>query len=703
MSSSHHTRTKVSRRNIVPEFIGWLRGGLIGLCGAGVVSAQVLYWDTNSTTSGAGSSPTGTWANNNAKANRNWTTNSAGTSGTIRWNNGRDAVFSAGTDSTWATYNVTVSGTVKPGSINVEEGNVTFNSGSIQFNDATPDFTVATGRTATINSARITGGNGITKLGDGTLVFASTANTYTGNTTISDGILQLNTSNQIADSSDVTIDSGGTLQFNWGSLSETVDSLSGSGTLSLRGSTFTTNTSDSTTFSGTITDSYGNFRKDGTGTLTLDGSSTYSGKTYIDAGTLVAASNNALGASTWGNEIANGATLGLQGGTTLTEGQFSVAGSGVSGLGAIRNLSGNNTLDASLTISSAATVGSDSGALAYTGSNLSLTSDLTIVGAGDTSISSQIYGSSSLTKSGTGTLTLSGSGSNSWSGGANIDEGTVILSKSAGTSAIGQGVLNVGNSAGAAGTATLQLGADNQIADYISMININSDGVLDLDENTESINVFSGTGDIDFGTSGQLTVGVYSGSSTFGGSFSGSGELTKAGSGTLTFDSDLDFDGTVFLNAGTLDLGDQDVSLGTLHITGNSIIDFGSGLASSLTVNQFEIDAGATLTIKNWVDTTDFFIADGWTGATQDTTDAAPMNQIIFNGFGASDTHWSSDDHQITPNPVPEPSTYGLILIGVGAVMSGLRRFHRHARISNHRATLSAPTRRRPALPTLPG
>jgi autotransporter-associated beta strand protein len=91
--------------------------------------------------------------------------------------------------------------------------------------------------------------------------------------------------------------------------------------------------------------------KNGPGTLVLSGNNSYSGQTDITAGTLIAASSTALGVgghnSTTMSWIRDGATLALQGGISSNE-HFHVWGAGAGGLGAIRSISGNNSLTNSL-------------------------------------------------------------------------------------------------------------------------------------------------------------------------------------------------------------------------------------------------------------------------------------------------------------------------------------------------------------------
>ena len=629
-------------------------------------AAQTLYWDLNSSTAGAGSSPAGTWSTGTAA----WTASSAGTSATIvNWTNGRDAVFSAGTDAT-GTYTVTVSGTVGVSSITLQEGTPTFSGGTINFSDASPDFIVNSGRTATVNSV-ISGTNGLTKSGDGTLIFDGSAKTYTGTTTVSAGTLQLNASNLINDASNLAVASGATFLLNWG-VSETVGALSGAGTVNFRTGTFTVGNATNTTFSGVLENSYGTLVKQGTGSLTLSGANTYSGLTTINAGALVAAHDTALGTSTYGNTIASGGALQLQGNINLTEGQFSVTGTGVGGTGAIRNLSGSNTLNATLDLAGNTTIAADTGsALTATGAITLGSNTLTVTGAGGTTLSGNITGAGNITRAGSGTLTLAGTGANSFGGALNINDGTVLLNKTAGTNAVAGSALNVGDGSGAASSAVLRLGASNQIADYAGTLTVASDGVFQLNNFSESINTIAGTGRIDLGTSGDLTVGINSGNSTFGGSLLGTGTFTKAGSGLLEIATDLAFGGTFNLAGGTLRLNDITLTLGTLNITGNSTIDF-AGVDASLLVTTLTISAGVTLTITNWSNAVDYFFATNWTGAISDTRGSSPMNQVTFNGFTASDTQWRSYDDQITP--VPEPATYGALLLAALAAVGFWRR-----------------------------
>ena len=124
----------------------------------------------------------------------------------------------------------------------------------------------------------ITGSENLIKTGTGTFVLSG-INTYTGNTTISAGILRV--SGTLSDSTDVI--NSGTYDVD---ATDTIQSLSGSGAVQLASSvTLTTGDSGNDTVSGVISGS-GSFTKVGSGTLTFSANNTYTGDTTISAGTL---------------------------------------------------------------------------------------------------------------------------------------------------------------------------------------------------------------------------------------------------------------------------------------------------------------------------------------------------------------------------------------------------------------------------------
>ncbi len=191
-------------------------------------------------------------------------------------------------------------------------------------------------------------------------------------------------------------------------------------------------------------------------------------------------------------------------------------------------------------------------------------------------------------------------------------------------------------------------------------------------QNAASITVDEGsptlaTGVVNFsGTAPSVLVA--SGSTlTFGSALTSANNNLSLGSatytGTTVFSANTSLSGTVTLAGGTLNLSGSSYTFGTLNVTGNSTIDFAG--AATLNLTNLTISAGVTLTIQNWTRASDFFYAANWAGATQNlytNGNTAPLNQVVFTGFTASQTGWDSYDNQVRPN-VPEPRTYGALLL----------------------------------------
>ena len=113
--------------------------------------------------------------------------------------------------------------------------------------------------------------------GNGGLTVFTAANTYTGTTTVNDGTLQLGnggTTGSLSSSSSIQIDATGTLRFNHTS-----------------GADFT----QGINFSSSAIAGAGKIIKDGTCTLTLNVANTFSGGLTINAGTVIASADGALG------------------------------------------------------------------------------------------------------------------------------------------------------------------------------------------------------------------------------------------------------------------------------------------------------------------------------------------------------------------------------------------------------------------------
>ena len=320
----------------------------------------------------------------------------------------------------------------------------------------------------------------------------------------------------------------------------------------------------------------GSFTKSGAGTLVFSGTNTYSGGTTITAGVLTVGTTTALGS---GAVTLTGGTLNLNGqtiGNDLTLGAGVIDGSGtltgvIGGTSAFsKSRSGaltftrNNTYSGGTTISAgtlnAASNGAlGSGAVTVSGGTLNLgTSSLanTITLSSGFLAGSQLNGdklvlqggevtgvvaSGALSKTGNGTVTLSGA--NTYAGGTTVSAGTLVV-----------------NNANALGAGSVTL----------------SGGSLDVKANTVAKDITLTSDSAVAGTNGTIS-----------GVISGSGLLTKVGSGALTLSGNNTFAGGVLVNAGILQVNGE--------VLGNLVVSSGAKLAGSGIVHDVTIVAGGSI------------------------------------------------------------------------------------------------------------
>ncbi len=280
------------------------------------------------------------------------------------------------------------------------------------------------------------------------------------------------------------------------------------------------------TVNGVIGDGAGNITKADSGTLLLSANNTYTGQTNIIAGTISITNPNSLGTTAGATIVWSGATLSISNNITSPE-NITIAGTGISSNGAIRNTANDNTLTGLITLGANSEIQIDTGSSLTlnpsTGSAVTGAYNLTIDSVGTSTISDPIaISTGDLTKTGAGTLTLGGT--NTFTGDLTISAGTVTVS----------GTLH----------------------DDVDVLN---SGTYDVDT-TDTINSLAGTGAVELNTGITLTTGDGN-PQTISGIISGAGNLTKVGSGTLTLTRANTFTGDLTISAGAVSV------LGTLADT----------------------------------------------------------------------------------------------------------------------------------------
>ncbi|MGC4033449.1 MAG: autotransporter-associated beta strand repeat-containing protein [Tepidisphaeraceae bacterium] len=391
--------------------------------------------------------------------------------------------------------------------------------------------------------------------------------------------------------------------------------------------------------------------KIGTGTLTLSADNTYTNGTTIwdSGGILAVTSDDALGSGTLtigtgGNQLAR---LQLSNNIELSVSAITLAGQTQSTAATnarIENLSGNNTIVGDITFGAA---GGSYVNVVSTAGTLTLAGDLTaavvtgsrivefagagnIVSTGTTSNGTATVG---IVKDGTGTLTLGNA--NTYTGGATLTSGTVAIGDNA---AFGTGTVNF------SGTSVIVQSVDATARTVANPITFSFD------------TTFGGTGNLLFtgavnGGSLAKTFTVNNTQTEFSGVISGTGARTKAGPGTLVFSGANTYTGATSVLAGTLGLGAAErivntsavtlgggtlatngfsETVGTLALTNNSGIDFGTGTSTLTFSGPAAFTAGKTLTVTNWTSGSDHLFV----GSSAVLT-ATQLAQINFNGTAA--------------------------------------------------------------------
>lgn len=385
----------------------------------------------------------------------------------------------------------------------------------------------------------------ILKFGAGTIVLAQNNPNLLGTITISQGILEVQNAGALGSGVQATtIANGATLQVNnvvGGAIPETIilngsgvgglgalrnlggnNTLSGNITLAL--STTIDTPAGELTLSGVVDDAgaSSSLTKTGTGRLVLSGSNTYAGITFVNQGVVNVQNTSALGSTSGDTVVASGATLETQ--SSILGEALRVSGTGVGGLGALRNVAGNNSWTGTVTLLGNTSIGGTAG------------TDLNISGSiGDGGLNFN------LTKVDAGRLILSAA--NTYGGLTDIQAGVL--------SARNIGALGVPNSTTVASGAALEI----ETSIFGEALTLAGSGVANTGalRNTLGNNIWSGAVTL---TSPGAAIGSNLGQQlTITGTIGeagGAADLTKVENGRVVLPIANTYTGQTIVNAGTL-------------------------------------------------------------------------------------------------------------------------------------------------------
>ena len=543
-------------------------------------------------------------------------------------------------------------------------------------------LTTGGNNSSTTYSGALSGTGGVTKTGTGTFVLAG-SNTYQGATNITAGILQGGAANAFSAASAHTVAAGASIDL--AGFEQAIGSLAGAGNIALGAGRLTTGGNNgSTVFAGNITGA-GGLTKTGAGVFELLGSNSYAGSTRVEGGTLkgslinnlspqsahiiaagaslqLGAQDQAIGSLAGAGKVLLGAArlaVGADNSSTAFTGIISGSG-GITKAGAgTFQVAGANAYLGATTVNSgilqAGAANSFSPASAHNvlaGATLDLAgfdqAVASLSGAGQvflgngrltlgadnasTDFSGKISGTGGVTKTGAGTLALSG---------ANRYSGVTYVSSGA-----------------------LAAQANNSFSPASALV-IASAGKASLGGFNQTIASLAGAGSVDLGAA-RLNTGGDNSSTTYAGTISGSGGLTKTGTGSFTLSGINTYSGKTNVSNGSLVVTNAAAAgAGPVNLASGTTLAFqGSGYSFNNSINFADanfldpaLDSGAgTITLGGLISGADILSKTG-------------SGTLIFTAANtySGNTLLNAGTLQVDGSIAASPLTY----IGSGASLTG--------------------------------
>lgn len=536
-------------------------------------------------------------------------------------------------------------------------GNITNNGSNINIEGSN----TSSNKTVTFGGI-VSGGGGIYLNNASVTALFDNANTLTGQLTINAGTARLNGSGDTfgANTQAIRVGTGASLDLN--NVSTTVGSVgeegsSDGGTISLGSGTLTVTANNLETFQSTISGT-GGLTKQGSHTLNLYGSQSYTGTTTVQAGRL-----SSSGTLASGSYSITGGTLALSGNNRMsTNNTITITLGG----GTLRLDSGEQTINGAITLSP------------------STTSVISVgTGAGPMNVVGAIGGSGALTKEGGAQLNLSGN--NTYTGATTVSNGSLeaqsanaLGTTAAGTTVNADAALRLWNATGVTfaaealslvGTGVGSTGAlFNAGGANIWQGNITLTGGTRIGAETSSTLTLSGSIDL-ASTANTLYLGG-AGNITIGNNLLNAGKTTADGaiywdgSGALRFNQATQsaLTGSINLRSGTVLLGAADaLGSGAITASAGSTLTLASAdttarsinnnvtLAGNLTLGQAATGTGAvtlggtlslgatrTITVNNNLSTISGAISGASFGLTKAGTGTLVLSSASSSYSGAT-------------------------------------------------------------------